>query len=185
MDIQYITGRICKKLANMGYEIDFKFKTRNCILVNTFRSGNFTLFIAPLDKLPDEEKKIIDSVCHVLSVDEKIIELGKYDYIDFRKTTCNPDSKIVKRCKQFIRLLNSINEGQYFDHIINRSKLRGRACVDFIRLIRVLEELQVLDVTWRKWGASQQHVLILKRKLRKGELIYILCKLLNIAEQII
>ncbi|NPB00450.1 MAG: hypothetical protein GXO10_03650 [Crenarchaeota archaeon] len=177
-----IIDRVVRKLVQRGYENIVSFKTRVGHIVSGTRDGE-SCVVYVLENPDKEILNIIGNVIDFLGI-ENVFEAESSTFdIYLRKVRLKVDQRpeIVERCRRFMRILSSISEGQWFDHIRSREKLRGRATVELIRIIRVLEELGALEATWRKWGSGQQHTLKIKRRLSKSELLYYLLKLLNIA----
>ncbi len=184
LNVEHIVRKIERKLAHAGYVKDVGFLIKDGAVVSLKRGIEYAIvYVRSREKeIPEEVLKILDTIVHVLHFTECFIgEVSPLGDLSLRKHAPEPDANIISRCKHYLRLLSSISEGQWFDHIRHRAKLRARACVDLIRVIRTLEEMNVAGVAWRKWGMGQQHTLIVTRKLSKGELAYFLARLLNIA----
>jgi len=181
-DSDKIIDRVIRKLSQRGYEKIISFRTRIGHIVSGIRDGECCVVL--IIENPDKEiLNIIGNVIDFLKIEDIYeAEPSTFDiYLRKTKLTVENRPEIVERCRRYMRLLSSISEGQWFDHIRSREKLRGRATVDLIRVIRVLEELKAVEPVWRRWGAGQQHTLKVKRRLSKSELLYYLLKLLNIA----
>ncbi len=186
VDAERVFRKVERKLSHAGYVRDVAFSIVGGAFLSFKRGVEYAvIYVRPRDREFDSEiLRILDSIVHVLGVSECFMgELSPLGEISLRKHQTSPDPDIVARCRHYLRLLSSISQGQWFDHIRHRAKLRARACVDLIRVIRVIEEMGVAGVTWRKWGMGQQHTLIVTRKLSKGELAYYLARLLNIARE--
>ncbi len=186
IDVERIFRKVERKLSHSGYVKDVAFPVTGGAFLSFRRGLEYVVIYArPRDReLDSNVLTILDSIVHVLGISECFIgEISPLGEISLRKHQPSPDANIISRCRHYLRLLSSISQGQWFDHIRHRAKLRARACVDLIRVIRVIEEMGVAGVTWRKWGMGQQHTLIVTRKLSKGELAYYLARLLNIAKE--
>jgi len=184
-DLDQVVRKVERKLSHSGYELDVYFRTIGGGVISLRRGLEYIVVYVPLSRGEFEQHlSELDTVVHVVSFHEVFrVEISPIGELTLLKREPQPDSSLISRCKMFLRLLTSISEGQWFDHIRHRAKLRARASVELIRVIRVLEEMQVVDATWRKFGAGMQHTLIVKRKLSKGELAYFLARLLNIAPE--
>ncbi len=178
-----IVRRVERKLSFSGYELDAYFSVLGGGLASFKRGLDSAIVYIPIDKEEfDRHSNTIDTVTHVIGFNEVFyVDVNPLGEISLLKREPQPNPALIPRCKMFLRLLTSVSEGQWFDHIRHRAKLRARASVELIRAIRVLEEMQVVDVAWRKFGAGMQHTLIVRRRLSKGELAYYLSRLLNVA----
>jgi len=181
IDLDYISRRVIRKLEFSGFSKDVYFEVLGGSIVSLSRHGEWCVVYVKVSDIFDKYRKAIDSVIDYLRYDIVYFADISYSDISLRKIKVEHDISIIEKCKKYMRLLSSISEGQWFDHIRSREKFHGRATVDLIRVIRVLEEMQVVEPVWRKWGMGSQHTLKVKKKLSKGELAYYLLRLLNVA----
>ncbi len=183
--ISNVASRVIKKLKHAGYELDALFEVPGgCVLSLRRGSEYVVVYILPSEDRYSTVTRVLDTIAHVVGYREVFVaEMGALGEVSLLKREPQPDREIASRCKMFLRILTSISEGQWFDHIRHRSKLRGRASVELIRAIRVLEEMRVVSATWRKFGAGSQHTLTVSKRLSKGELAYFLARLLNVARE--
>ncbi|NPA23322.1 MAG: hypothetical protein GXO23_03395 [Crenarchaeota archaeon] len=177
--------RVTGKLRQRGYENILIIRTRVGYIVTGSRDADAC--VVYLVEEPDKEAlDIINNVVSFLGIDKIYeVEQSLFD-VSLRRVrpSYSERPEIAERCRKFMRILSSISEGQWFDHIRSREKLRGRATVELIRVIRALEELNAVEPVWRKWGTGQQHTLKIRRRLSRSELLYYLLKLLNIAQEL-
>ncbi len=176
-----IIETIFRKLRQRGYEDIICFRTRiGYIIAGSRDSESCVVYL--VERREDNILNVINNVVNFLKI-ENIYEAepSTFDiYLRRVRPRFERSAEIIERCRKYMRILSSIGEGQWFDHMRYREKMRGRATVELIRVIKVLEELEAVEPVWRRWGHGQQHTLRIRRRLSKGELLYYLLKLLNI-----
>ncbi len=186
VDVERSFNKIIRKLGHSGYNLDVYFDVHGGRVVSLRRCNEWcAVYIIANREIFERYRNIVDSSIHYLNynVVYYVDIVSQYDVYLHKITKLMIDNDIIGRCKRYIRMLSSISEGQWFDHIRSREKFHGRATVELIRVIRVLEEIKVVEPVWRKWGMGSQHTLKVIKKLSKGELLYYLLRLLNVAIQ--